>query len=168
MDDFHDIRQIWGGALAPLPSDLITAPVSELTRRALTELGLPVADPLEFTFYHDDRVLGRVTEQGRDFFVLGAKYGIPFGIAADGDAVYRVYPASTAKLRFVNSTLVDFLYCYGLFCRELPELRTTTERAARAIGRRLREQISARDPAAMVDGHHMWPSLLGAAERGEV
>lgn len=168
MDQWQEIREIWGDVLVPIPQDLITAPVTELTRRALTELGLPVADPLTSDFYRDHRLLGRVVARGHDYLLVGDDEGVPIGIAADSDAMYFLYRADVAEIRFINSALVDFLYCYGLFRRELPVLRATTDQAARVIVRRLRRLIASRDPAAMAGGRGTWPSLLGAAERGEV
>ena len=54
---WDDIREWWQGSILPIPVDLVGPQASVTTKEFLVEVGLPTVNALEFTFYHDERLL---------------------------------------------------------------------------------------------------------------
>lgn len=162
MDQWDDVRGQWLEGLAPVPERLIGPLVTARTRAFLTMVGLPTSCAMQtLTFYHDERLLTPLERGGERYLIIGDDYeAIRFVLPAGRDEVYEIYPAAEGPSHFVNSTLPDFMYSLGLFCRHIPDLRTASDRELKLLVRRLRRALTARDERAFADQWRWWPRLL--------
>jgi hypothetical protein len=165
VDQWQGVRELWGDALQPIPAGLIPATASPDSKAVLTQVGLPTEHPLDLLFYFDERLLKTVARGGREYFAFGEDGGVVLlATEAGRDEVINVQPDGPQM--FVNSSIADFLYSYGVFAqREEQVLELPYAERGPLIGE-IRDLINARDPEALdPDGWlSWWESLLGQYE----
>jgi hypothetical protein len=159
-DRWREIRQSWGETLRPVPRALIPPTASPGSRAFLSEVGLPVEHPLDLVFYHDDRLLREVVRGTRDYFAFGEDGGVVLlATEAGRDEVVNLHP--DGPFMFVNSSIPDFLYSYGVLARREDRiLELPFARRGPLLGE-VRDLIDARDPSALdPDGRLSWWDAL--------
>jgi hypothetical protein len=168
VDQWQDVRQVWGNSLRPIPEDLIPPTASAGSKAFLTQVGLPAEHPLDLAFYFDDRLLKRVTQGGADYFAFGEDGGVVLlATEAGRDEVIDLQPDGSGM--FINSSIADFVYSYGVFAqREERILELPHDERGPLIGE-VRDLIDTRDPEALdPDGWLSWWDALLEPYEGEV
>ncbi|MBF6299392.1 SUKH-4 family immunity protein [Nocardia amamiensis] len=166
VNQWDDVRELWSGSLAPIPAHLVGPHVSAGTAAFLIAVGLPIEHPLEFTFYHDERLLNPAVRGERTFIVFGDDTGtVPFAIERGREEVFSLYP--DGPFMFINSTIADFVYCYGLFSQRVERIVQTPFADRKPLVDELRGLIAARDPEALDPDDLLawWDSLLEPYEQ---
>jgi hypothetical protein len=169
MDQWDTIRQWWHGSLVPIPADLVGPHASAATRKFLTEAGLPTDNVFELNFYHDERLLTPIVRGSVTYFTFGDDTGtVPFVIEVGQDAVQTLQPDSPTPFAFVNSTLADFIYCYGLFSDRLPQMVETSVGEREPLVDEVRDLVGARDSEALdCAGLSWWELIFEKIEEGQ-
>lgn len=168
MDQWQDVRELWGDALEPVSPALLGPNVSATTRAFLTAVGLPTAHPLDFTFFHDERLSVPVVRGSRSYFAFGVAAGSsPFAIADGEDAVVSLHP--DGPFMFLNSTIADFVYSYGVFTQRVDRILHLPVEDRKPLVDEIRGLIDARDPEALdPDGLLSgWEDVLEPYEEGQ-
>jgi hypothetical protein len=168
VDQWQDVRDLWGDALEPVDPALLGPNQSATTRDFLTAAGLPTTHPLDFEFYHDARLSAPVERGSRSYFTFGDDTGtVPFAIADGSDAVVSLYP--DGPFMFINSTIADFVYSYGVFSQRVDRILELPVDDRKPLIDEIRDLIDARDPSALdPDGLlSWWEDLLAPYEEGQ-
>lgn len=170
MDQRDEIRKVWGDKLVPIPAELISPQASEPTRQMLSTVGLPTETPPLGVFYHDDRLRTPIEVAGQSYLPIGDDHGVPFAIQLATDQLYQVYPTAPAYNRFANSSIADFLYCYGVVYARMSQLQAAARagESTEEMADELELAVAARDAPALAEDRYYWSMVLDMARDGEL
>jgi len=165
---WQDIRRLWGDTLRPVPENLLPPTASPGTKAFLAAVGLPVEHPVDFAFYHDERLLQPVIVGNRRYFAFGEDSpGSPVRLATEAchDAVVVLHP--DGPFMFVNSSVADFVYSYGVLAERIDRIVELPFADRGPLVAEVRALIDARDPDALdPDGLlSAWDDVLGSYEQ---
>lgn len=160
------IEELWGESLKRIAFErpLANIPLSR-TCTFLGRVGLPRRNsPLEMTFYDGEDLLTDLVVHGTRYWIIGDDYGTKISVDAN-EQVWSVSEGSL-PLRFVNTSLAQFVLFLGIYRYRPPALTPVTDEQAAGILTELRHEFGEADPLALADIENWWSVILEQIEQG--
>jgi len=155
-----EIDALWADQLEAIPAECIPRGVAPDVAEFLTTVGLPTAEVQGIAFVHDKRMSYLIEHLDRGYLLLATTVGLPSIVADLGDGRVGVFAGGrNRRLRFVNSSLPQFLLAQGVWRRDVWTPTGMTSQDLLVAYKRFEVFLADRDPAA-AEASAYWPGLL--------